>query len=91
MTSSMGIRQVAQQVIFGRRAMLICLEELEWNIRKRYANKIPTARNRFRIFVRKHIELLKARDFLFDDYIKLVELLELTDEPDTKYIIQVNW
>ncbi len=88
-TSNPGIGEVAQHVLLSRRVILICLEELEWNIRKRYADRMPTTRNRIRGFVKKRIEQLRARDALFDDYVKLLELLEMTYKSTVNYAIQV--
>jgi hypothetical protein len=73
-----GLGKLAQRVLLGRRVLAICLEELEWEIREKYCDKIPTNRNRIKIFVAKHIDKLQKRDAVFQEYYRVLKLQERT-------------
>jgi len=73
-----AVGELAKRVLLGRRVLAICLEELEWEIREKYCDKIPTNRNRIRIFVEKHIKKLKDRDSVFEEYYRVLKLQDGT-------------
>ncbi len=88
LNTGMGIAELAKHVLMGRRVLMICMEELEWKIREKYCDKMPTTRSRIRGYVKKHIGKLKQRDSLFDEYFSVMELVEKTYETG-HYAIQV--
>lgn len=78
--SSTEISDLALQVLMGRKVLAICVEELEWEIRFRYTDKMPTKRSRIKGYVKKHIAKLKQRDSIFYEYFRVLELLERTNQ-----------
>ena len=70
------IGDLAQHVLMGRRVLAICVEELEWEIRFRYSDRMPTNRSRIRGYVKKHINKLQRRDSIFYEYFRVLELHE---------------
>jgi hypothetical protein len=72
--SGLAVGELAKRVLLGRRVLPICLEELEWQIREKYCDKIPTNRNRIKIFVTKHIDKLKNIDSIFQEYYSVIKL-----------------